>query len=135
MSRCCFHEAAHILDAIGLIVWAWDPEAAELKPALVDGYSRSVLSQLPKVRRDADNATAAAFRSAQTCTVQGGARTTSALAVPVMSPAGCVGVLAVELPTGDTIVSMRPIVTMFAAQLGRLLAAAAPAEIAERRWA
>jgi transcriptional regulator with XRE-family HTH domain len=129
-------EAVRILDAVGLIVWVWDAEADELKAALAGGYSESVLSQLPKVKREADNATAAAFRSAQTCAVHGGERSTGALAVPVMSPDGCVGVLAVELPPGDDhVVALRAVVTMFAAQLGRLIAAAPAAESAERRRA
>ncbi len=115
-------EATRILEAIGLIVWFWDAEAAELRPALTEGYSASVLAQLPKVKRDADNATAAAFRSARTCAVRAGDTDTAALAVPVMSPEGCVGVLTVELPSGgEQVVSVRAVVTMFAAHLGRLM--------------
>jgi hypothetical protein len=114
-------EAVRVLDAIGLIVWAWDSRAAELKPARTEGYSASVLAQLPKVRRDTDNATAAAFRSARTCAVRAGDTDTAALAVPVMSPEGCVGVLTVELSSGgEQVVSVRAVVTMFAAHLGRL---------------
>jgi GAF domain-containing protein len=115
-------EAGRIVDAIGVIVWAWDPAANGLTPALADGYSDRVLAQLPAVRRDADNATAAAYRSAQTCAVAGGAGATSALAVPVMSPDGCVGVLAVELPSGEEKTGpVRAVVTMIAAQMGRLV--------------
>jgi len=115
-------EAVRILDAVGVIVWAWDPETNALKPALAEGYSQRVLAQLPKVGRDTDNATAAAFRSAQTCAVAGGERATSALAVPVMAPGGCVGVLAVELPNGtEKAGAVRAVVTMIAAQMGRLV--------------
>ena len=115
-------EAVRVLDAVGLIVWAWDARAAELKPALAEGYSASVLAQLPKVRRDTDNATAAAFRSARTCAVRAGDTDTAALAVPVMSPGGCVGVLTVELLSGgEQVVPVRAVVTMFAAHLGRLM--------------
>jgi hypothetical protein len=129
-------EAVRILNAVGLIVWVWDQESAALKASLADGYSPSVLSQLPKVGRDADNATAAAFRSEQMCAVHGGDRSTGALAVPVMSPDGCVGVLAVELPPGDEhVVATGAVVTMFAAQLGRLILAPPAVESAERRRA
>ena len=115
-------EAVRVLDAVGLIVWTWDARAAELKPALTEGYAPSVLAQLPKVRRDTDNATAAAFRSARTCAVRAGDTDTAALAVPVMSPAGCVGVLTVELLSGgEQVVQVRAVVTMFAAHLGRLM--------------
>ena len=90
-------EAARILDAVGLIVWVWDPQATELRPALAHGYPAKVLAQLPRVRRDADNATAAAFRSAQTSVVNGSDLASGALVVPLMTPAGCAGVLAIEL--------------------------------------
>ena len=104
-----------------LIVWVWDPQATELTPALSHGYSSKVLAQLPRVRRDADNATAAAFRSAQTSVVDGGTLGSGALAVPLMTPAGCVGVLAIELPLdGAQRDSARALVTIFAAQLARL---------------
>ncbi len=115
-------EALTVLGAVGLIVWVWDSVADELSPAWSQGYSKSVLSQLPRVRRDADNATAAAFRSERTCTVRGKGQATSALAVPIVTVDGCAGVLAVELPQSDEhAVTTRAVVTMMAAQLGRLL--------------
>ena len=94
-------EMARILDAIGLIVWVWDPLAAELMPALAYGYSDKVLAQLPTVKRDTDNATAAAFRSAQTCAINGSDQASGALVVPLLTPAGCAGVLAIELQHGS----------------------------------
>jgi cytoskeletal protein RodZ len=118
-------EASRVLGAIGVIVWTWEPETGTLTPSISDGYSDRVLSQLPMVRGDADNATAAAFRSGQTCTVAGTDGPTSALAVPVMAPSGCVGVLAVELRNGaEHSAPVRAVATMFAAQIGRLLEAA-----------
>src|SRR5207302_8815373 len=66
------HEAARILDAVGMIVWTWDPPKNSLTPAIAAGYSERVVAQLPDVARDADNATAAAFRSGQTRTGAGG---------------------------------------------------------------
>jgi hypothetical protein len=115
-------EAARILDAVGLIVWVWDPKTTELKPALTCGYPATVLAQLPRVRRDADNATAAAFRSAQTSVVNDSTLASGALVVPMMTPAGCAGVLAIELPLGSAQrESVRAVVTIFAAQLARLV--------------
>jgi len=84
-------EAARILDAVGLIVWVWHPQATELRPALAHGYSDKVLAQLPRVWRDTDNATAAAFRSAHTCVVNGSDRASGALVVPLMTPVGVCG--------------------------------------------
>ena len=56
-------EAARVVTATGLIVWFWDEESDVLRPALAHGYSARVLTHLPVLPRDADNATAAAFRA------------------------------------------------------------------------
>jgi helix-turn-helix protein/GAF domain-containing protein len=123
-------EAARILDAIGLIVWVWDPQVEELMPALAYGYSEKVLAQLPIIRRDADNATAAAFRSAQTCAIKGSDYASGALVVPLLAPAGCAGVLAIELPHGsEQMRSVRAVATIFAAQLAPLIGGAQPPEV------
>jgi transcriptional regulator with XRE-family HTH domain len=110
--------AATILDAIGLIVWVWDPQATALKPALAHGYSDDVLARLPRVRRDTDNATAASFRSGETRIVNGTDLASGAVVVPLLTPAGCEGVLAVELRQGgEQRESVRALATIFAAQL------------------
>jgi GAF domain-containing protein len=124
--------AVRVLDAVGLIVWVWHPEATELRPALAHGYSNKVLAQLPRVGRDTDNATAAAFRSAETCVVNSSNQASGALVVPLMAPAGCAGVLAIELQHGrEQWKSVRALVTIFAAQLARLVGAERPAEAGE----
>jgi hypothetical protein len=129
-------EAARILDAIGLIVWVSDAQATELRPALAHGYSDKLLGQLPAVKRDADNATAVAFRSAQMCVVDGIDGASGALAVPLMAPRGCVGVLAIEVQNrSEQIGSVRALVTIFAAQLARSIQAGRPAELSDRRLA
>jgi transcriptional regulator with XRE-family HTH domain len=129
-------EAARILDAIGVIVWVSDAQATELRPALAHGYSDQLLGQLPAVKRDADNATAAAFRSAQMCVVDGSDGASGALAVPLMAPGGCVGVLAIEVQhRSEQIGSVRALVTIFAAQLARWIQGRRPAELSDRRLA
>ena len=129
-------EAARILDASGIIVWVADASASELTPALAYGYSDTVLAHIPPVGRDANNATAAAFRSAQACTVQGNDRGPGALVVPMMTPAGCGGVLAVELQHGaEHLESTRALLTIFAAQLARVPDMFGAAESIERRLA
>lgn len=122
-------EAARILDAIGVIVWVWDAAALELRPALACGYPDKVLAQLPTVNRDADNATAAAFRTAQTCAIHGEDHDSGALVVPLLTPAGCAGVLAIELQHGrEQTVSVGAIATIIAAQLSQLIGGARPVE-------
>ena len=129
-------ELARVVDAVGLIVWVWDPRAAELTPALPHGYSDEVVAQLPNVPRDARNATAAAFRSARMCVVNGTDVASDALAVPLITPRGCTGVLAIELPHGVArCESVRALATIFAAQMARVVADAQPAAAASRRLA
>ena len=114
--------AAKILNAIGLIVWVWDPHGTALRPALAHGYPEDVLAQLPGVRRDADNATATAFRSAETRIVNGSDLASGAVVVPLMTPGGCGGVLAVELKDGrEHNESVRALAMIFAAQLATLV--------------
>jgi hypothetical protein len=115
-------EAAHELNAIGIIIWTWDTIADELRPALVHGYSSRVLAQLPPVRREADNVTAAAFRSGQTCEMKGSSDLSGALVVPLLTAEGCAGVLALELQPGAAPTrSNRAVATILASVLGQLV--------------
>ncbi len=125
-------DASRILDAAGLILWAWDGPSGELVPALVHGYSDRVLAHLPPVKRDSDNATAAAFRSGQTCAVTGSDDTCGALAVPLLTPAGCTAVLALELQhRGEQNGSVRAAATILAAMLAQIVGGAGRSEEAD----
>ena len=129
-------EIAGVIDAVGLMVWLWDPQTAALTPTLPYGYSDEVLAQLPNLPRDARNATAAAFRSAQMCIVSGGDVASDALVVPLMTREGCAGVLAIELRQGGArIESIRALATILAAQMARVVRAARPAAAGNRRLA
>jgi hypothetical protein len=122
-------DAAKILDAVGLIVWSWEPRARALEPAVAHGYSDAMLAQFPRVRRDSDNAIAAAFRSAETRIVNGAGQATGAVVVPLMAPRGCVGVLALELRHGgEQSESVRAMATIMAAQLANVVGSAPMAE-------
>ncbi len=124
--RSLLREAAPILDARGLIVWIRDSRSTELKPALAYGYPDRVLAQLTPVGLDADNATAVACRSAHLCAVDAGDQSCGALAVPLMTPAGCAGVLAIEFRHGSRQTeSTRAVAIILAAQLARSLRAPA----------
>ena len=120
---------ARILDAIGLIVWVWDPRTTALEPALAHGYSGEALAKLPRVRRDTDNATAASFRSGQTRIVNGTDLASGAVVVPLLTPSMCVGVFAVELQHGaEQKESVRALATIFAAQLAAFVGSVSLAE-------
>lgn len=122
-------DAARILDAVGLMVWAWDARATALRLSLAHGYSDAVPARLPTVPRDAENAVAAAFRSADVCVVNGGNGLTGAVVVPLMAPRGCVGVLALEFRHGgEQRESVRAFASILAAQLVTLLGSSPLAE-------
>jgi transcriptional regulator with XRE-family HTH domain len=121
--RRVLQDAAALLGAAGMILWIWDDASGELKPALAHGYSDHVLAQLPPVRRDTNNPTAAAFRSQQPSAIEPTDRLRAALAVPLLTPAGCAGVLAIEFQHGaEHTPSRRAASTIFAALLAQLVA-------------
>lgn len=114
-------DAVVALDAVGLIVWSWDPRAAALRPSLGCGYTETMLARIPSLRADADNAIGAAFQSGQASVVSGNGAT-GAVAVPILAHGGCVGVLAVELRDGDEQREcVRAFVAILAAQLAALV--------------
>jgi transcriptional regulator with XRE-family HTH domain len=116
--RWVLERATRILNAVGLVVWVWDPQANALTPAFVHGYSNETAARLPRVRRDADNATAASFRSAETRVVAGSDAANGAVVVPLLAQTGCVGALAIELQhRGEQRESVRALATILAAQL------------------
>jgi Helix-turn-helix domain/GAF domain len=122
-------QSADALSAAGLILWLADDSGETLRPALVHGYSDRVLAQLPAVTRDADNATAAAFRTARSCEVAATAHTSGALVVPLLIPDGCAGVLAIELQQGvRTNRSLRAVAVLVAAALTQLVHRSRPVE-------
>jgi hypothetical protein len=117
--------SAEILDAAGLVVWVSDRAGVELKPVLSHGYSEKLVAQMRTIPRDAQNAAALAFRLAQVRVVARTDLTNGAVVVPLITPAGCVGVLAAELRHGgEQRESTRALATILAAQLATLVGAA-----------
>jgi hypothetical protein len=116
--------AARLIDASGFIVWVGDPDAGELRPALAHGYTAAALSRLPAIPRDADNATAAAWRGADMQIVQTNGMSRGALVTPLFTPAGCVGVLAAEIRHGrESSEPVRAMARIIAAQIAMLVSA------------
>lgn len=117
--------AAEILDAAGLVVWVSDRAGVELRPVLSHGYPDKVVAQMRSIPRDAQNAAALAFRSAQLRVVAGTDVTNGAVVAPLITPAGCVGVLAAELRHGsEQREATCALATILAAQLATLMGAA-----------
>jgi len=117
-------QAAALLDASGVIVWMVNPKAGALHPVLSHGYSELALTRIGELRSDEDNATAEAFRTGQVRIVEGSGRGNGAIAVPVVTPAGCVGVLAAEVRSGgEKNAATQAIAAIVAAQLASLSSA------------
>jgi hypothetical protein len=89
--------ASQLLDAQGIILWIADPDARELAAIMAHGYPQNLVSRLGTIPRDADNATAAALRTGLVQTVMADAVSNGAIAAPLVSAAGCVGVMAAEV--------------------------------------
>jgi hypothetical protein len=114
--------AAAVLGARGIIVWMGAGE--ELFPALAYGYDDRMVARLGPIQRNAANATATAWRSAQMRTVPADRSSHGALAAPISGAGGCIGVFAAELTEGrEQDASTRAVAVMFAAQLAAIVPA------------
>ncbi|MET0214392.1 MAG: GAF domain-containing protein [Vicinamibacterales bacterium] len=88
---------AELLDASGIILWIADPDGRELNPIFAQGYPQHLVNRLGTIPRDAENATAAAFRTSLLQTVMADDISGGAIAAPLVTPGGCVGVMAAEV--------------------------------------
>jgi hypothetical protein len=116
---------AGVLEAKGLVLWVADASGSTLQPSLCHGYSERVLSRLGPLEVNADNITSRTFRSLQPQMLSGRSEGANAIAVPLITAAGCIGVLAAELvhspPARETV----SIARIFAAQLATVVGPAA----------
>jgi hypothetical protein len=114
--------AATVLDAAGIILWIADPDGRELNPVLAQGYPQHLVNRLGTIPRSAENATAAAYRTGMLQTVFGDGSSNGAIAAPLLTCGGCVGVMAAEVK-GDTerLEANLAAATILAAQLASLV--------------
>jgi hypothetical protein len=113
---------AALVDASGIIVWLGDRD--ELHAVMSHGYNPRVIQQLGSIPRNADNATAEAWRTGELRTVAGDMMSNGAIVAPMFGPERCVGVLATEVRhgrehDGDT----QAVTMMIAAQLATVVGA------------
>jgi hypothetical protein len=115
--------AAELMDASGLIVWMASPDGTQLLPAMSHGYLPEMVARLPPLSRSADNAAAAAFRTTQVQLVLAHpGESNGAIVAPVLSPAGCIGVISAEIRGGgEGSESVQALAAIFAAQLANVL--------------
>ena len=114
--------AAHVLNASGVIVWMASTDGRELYAAASAGYDDRLLARIGSIPRAAANVTAGALRDAAPKTSPRVGAAAAALAVPLMTPLGPVGVLSAEILNVASVDETRmAIATIFAAQLALLL--------------
>ena len=114
--------AATVLDAPGIVLWIADPDGHELSPIVTHGYPQQLVVRLGTIRRDAENATAAALRTSLLQTVATDAVSNGAIAAPLVTPTGCVGIMAAEVRHyGETDPAKLAAASIIAAQLATLV--------------
>lgn len=90
--------AASAIGANGLVLWVIDEDRTTLRATLGHGYSDRMLQRLGTLQVSADNVTSVACRTLQPQVVpSASADASGAIAVPLISSTGCVGVLAAEV--------------------------------------
>ncbi len=113
---------AAVLDAPGIVLWIADPDGRELSPIITHGYSAQLVSRLGTILRNAENVTAAAFRTSLLQTVHADAVSNGAIAAPLVTPVGCVGVMAAEVrQAGEQDPAKLAAASIVAAQLATLV--------------
>ena len=127
-------QAADVLNASGLVVWVRNSSGAELSPAFAHGYSQETVARLPQIPRSADNAAAVAYRTGALQIVLSRPGTSKgAVAAPLLSPDGCVGVLSAEIRDGgEASDAVQALARILAAQLSGLLGPASSAADVQR---
>ena len=114
--------AAEVLDARGIIVWVTDQPGLSLYPMFTHGYPTAVLARLGTIATDANNATAASWRSGELVSVAGERDSPGALVTPIITADRCVGVLAAELRHGREMrEDVRALATILSAQLATVV--------------
>jgi hypothetical protein len=114
--------AAALIDAPGVIVWMGSGD--ELFAGMSHGYDPRSIRRLGAIPRDADNATAEAWRTGELRTVVGDMVSNGAIVAPMFGPDSCVGVLAAEVRNGrEQDQATQAVTMMIAAQLATVIGA------------
>ena len=122
-------KAASVLEAKGLVLWISESGGAMLRPTMAHGYSDKVLQRMGTLSADGDNVTSLAFRTRQPQVVRGSIDGQGALAVPLITGSGCVGVLAAEVQGAKPGDARFAIARIIAAQLSTLVAPGVSADV------
>ena len=113
--------AAAVMDASGIILWMVSGD--QLVAATGHGYDPRMIVRLPPIDRGAENATAAAWRTGEVCTVAGSPMSNGAVVAPMFLSDTCTGVLAAEVQHGrEKEPATSALAALMAAQLATVLA-------------
>jgi len=114
--------AADAIGAKGLVLWVVDESGQTLRASLAHGYPERMLARLGQLPVSGDNVTSLACRTLQPQLVQGATPDSSgALAVPLVSTTGCVGVLSAEVAGARTTDHQVSVARLIAAQLSAVI--------------
>ena len=114
--------ASAAIGADGLVLWVLDESGQTLRASLGHGYSDRMLKRLGHLPVSADNVTSLACRTLQPQVVPSSSSgVPGALAVPLISSTGCVGVLAAEVSEPMSEGHQLPVARLIAAQLSAVI--------------
>ena len=114
--------ASAVLDAKGIMIWSVDSGADLLRPSLAHGYGEKVLRKLQPLAIKDENITSQTFRTLQPQTMNGTSLGESmAIAVPLISGGGCVGVMAAEIRHTRSHADVMALARIIAAQFATIL--------------
>jgi hypothetical protein len=114
--------AGEILQASGIVLWIADPDGRELSPIVVHGYPPNLASRFGTIVRDAENVTASAYRTGLLQVMKADPISNGAVAAPLVTSGGCVGVMAAEMKNGgEQQDALLAAATIVAAQLATLV--------------
>jgi hypothetical protein len=123
--------AMGVLGARGGVLWVADAGSSTLRPTFASGYPEHVLAKLGALPVDADNATSIAFRSMRTQVVRAATPTSrGAIAVPLVTSSGCVGVLSAEVTSTDPSQDTLAVARIIAAQVAAIVTPSSNAAMA-----
>ena len=94
-------QAADVMDASGIVIWVASADGTYVQLALSHGYAPQVTARMSRIMRSADNAAAAAYRTAQMQIVLARpGESNGAVVAPLLSADGCIGALSAEIRGG-----------------------------------
>lgn len=113
--------AMHLLDARGLIVWH-PIDGRVLRPVLARGYGSKTLARMPDLPLADSGSISGAFRAGELRVIVGRNGDFGALVLPMLSAEGCLGVVTLELRSGESTDAVQAMGRILVAQLATIVA-------------